>query len=183
MTKINEVERWREFVFNQNDYDLSHLNACWVEYLDERNPEPYGFFVTYGLHCFTAKDPDPAFSPDLDDPEYHGPSETRYFNLERYQLSKQLPTIIQSLNQKQTLVFHAGYGNYASVKIINSNGVEINYLVVFRAFREKKKFRLHIHSAYPKMELGKIQKVNFLNIAYNLSQGKPLPRPRKSFSK
>ncbi len=179
MTRINEIEKWRNFIFDQSEYDLSHLNAQWVEYFDERNPKPYRFFVTYGSHCFTAKDPDPNFNSELDDPQYHSPRESRYFNLERYQLSKNLSLIIQSLNKKQVLVFHAGHGNYASVKVIDSNGTEINYLVVFSVFRERKKFRLHIHSAYPKQELGKIHKVDFLTIAYNLAHNKKLPAPRK----
>jgi hypothetical protein len=110
---------------------------------------------------------------------YHAPKESRPFNLERYQLSKQLPDIIKALGEQTTLVIHAKRENYAAVKVLDSQGVEVYYFVAFTVFREKKKFRLHVMSAYPKYDgIGKIQKVKFLTIAHNLSKGKNLPTPK-----
>lgn len=178
---VEEVTSWRNFVANGQTYDLSHLNAHWIEYLDDRNtnkPITYRFIVTYGFHCFT-KD-----SENLTDEQskllmYRAPKESRPFNFERYQLSKQLPNIIEALDKPKTLVIHAGYGNYAAVKVVDSNSVEVDYFVAFIVFREKKKFRLHIMSAYPKYNgIGKIQKVKFLTIARNLLKGKKLPTPK-----
>lgn len=175
---VEEVTKWRKFIANGQTYDLSHLDACWVEYLDDRdinNPVTYRFIVTYGLHCF-AKESEEHTSEELESLMYHAPRESRPFNFERYRLSKQLPSIIQALNEQTTLVVHAGYGNYATVKVVDSKGVEVDYFVVFKVFKEKKKFRLHVASAYPKYDgLGKIKKVKFLTIANNLSRGKKLP--------
>jgi len=79
--------------------------------------------------------------------------------------------------KKTTLVCHAGYGNFATVKILDSNGIEINYFVVFNVFRENKKLRLHIQSAYPKYDgIGKIKKVSFFTIAKNLLNNQKLPK-------
>ncbi len=178
---VEEVIRWKNFSANDQTYDLSHLDAHWAEYLDARDinkPVTYKFIVTYGFHCFTKA------LDDLTDEQsnllvYHAPKESRPFNFERYHLSKQLPNIIKALGDQTTLVIHVGYGNYAAVKVLDSNGVEVDYFVAFKVFKEKKKFRLHIASAYPKYDgMGKIQKVKFLNIASNLLKGKKLPTPK-----
>jgi hypothetical protein len=109
---------------------------------------------------------------------YYSPRESRHFNTERYYLSQELPGIILSPSQKTTLVCHAGYGKFASVKVLDSNGVEIDYFVVFTVFKESKKLRLHVQSAYPVCEgIGKIKKVSFLVIANNLLTNKKLPKP------
>jgi hypothetical protein len=179
-TVATEVTCWRNFVFNGETYDLSHLNAHWVQYSDDRDaehPAIYKFIVIYGLHCFT-KD-----AIDLTDEAskrlmYVAPRESRHFNFERYALSKNLPDVILALGKLTTLVFHAGYGNFATVKLLDSMGNEVSYFVVFTVFRESKKLRLHVVSAYPLYEeIGRIKKVSFLTIANNLLKGKKLPKP------
>jgi len=179
---VREVTQWRNFILDGMVYDLSHLDAQWVEYLDTRNPDKpmtYRFIVTYGLHCFT-KEVEGMSREESQRLMYNAPRESRPFNFERYELSKNLPNIIKSLGNKETLVCHAGYNDYAVVKVLNSNGCEVDYFVPFAVFRESKKLRLHIKSAYPKYEgLGKIQKVNFFAIAKNLLHNKKLPQPPK----
>jgi rhodanese-related sulfurtransferase len=107
---------------------------------------------------------------------YHAPNESRQFSFDRYEFSKQLPSIIKSLSDKTTLVCHAGYRNFATVKVLNLNGIEVDYFVVFRVFKETKKLRLHTISAYPKYEgIGKVRKVGFFIIAKNLLNNRKLP--------
>ncbi len=177
---VKEVISWKNFILDGEIYDLSHLNADWVEYLDKRDEKniiTYKFIVTYGLHCFT-KDSDDISSEESQLLMYNGPRESRPFNFDRYQLSKQLPSIVKSLGEKETLVCHAGYGKFAIVKVVDSNGIEVEYFVAFAAFRESKRPRLHIHSAYPIYEgIGKVKKVGFFVIAKNLLQNKELPKP------
>ena len=177
---VKEVIHWRNFVVNNETYDLSHLNAHWAEYLDDKDinkPITYRFIVTYGFHCFTQA------SKKLTNEEskllmYHAPKESRPFDFERYHLSKQLPSMIYALGNQKTIVFHAGYGQYATFKVVDSTGVEVDYFVVFSAFRESKKLRIHIQSAYPKYEgIGRIKKVKFFTIANNLLRNKKLPKP------
>lgn len=96
---VKEVISWKNFILDGEIYDLSHLNADWVEYLDKRDEKniiTYKFIVTYGLHCFT-KDSDDISSEQSQLLMYNGPRESRTFNFERYQLSKQLPSIVKSL--------------------------------------------------------------------------------------
>jgi hypothetical protein len=75
------------------------------------------------------------------------------------------------------LVCHAGYGSFATVKVLDRSGNEIDYFVPFVVFKEKK-LRLHVQSAYPlERKLGNVKKVGFLAIAKNLLIGKKLPKP------
>lgn len=180
MDTMAEVEEWRNFTLDGKIYDLSHLNAHWVEYVDtkdEEKPIPYKFRVTYGFHCFT-KDSEELSTEKSQLIMYSAPRESRPFNFERYELSKHLPSIINSLGNRETLVCHAGYGNFATVKVLDANGSEVNYFVPFKVFKERKKLRLHVPSAYPLYEgTGKIRKVGFFVIAKNLLHGKKLPKP------
>lgn len=177
---VEEVISWKNFEMNGNTYDLSHLNAQRVEYLDERDEKKsieYRFIVTYGLHCFT-KNLENLSREESQLLMYSAPRESRQFNFERYELSKQLPSIIQKLGNKETRVCHAGYGKFAVIKALDANGSEIDYFVPFSVFKESKKLRLHVRSAYPIYEgTGKIKKVGFFVIAKNLLQGKKLPKP------
>ena len=179
-TVSSEVTHWRNFTLGSETYDLSHLTAHHAEYLDDRNennPITYKFIITYGLHCFT-KALDGLTDEESQALMYHAPRESRHFNTERYYLSKELPSIILSLSQKTTLVCHAGHGKFASVKVQDSNGIDIDYFVVFTVFKETKKLRLHVQSAYPVYErIGKIKKVSFLAISNNLLMNKKLPKP------
>jgi len=177
---VEEVIHWINFAVNDEIYDLSHLNAHWAEYFDNRDvnkPITYKFIVTYSFHCFTQA------SKKLTDEEsqllmYHAPRESRPFDFERYYLSKQLPSMICDLGHQKTIVFHAAHGKYATFKVVDSRGIEVDYFVVFRAFRESKKLRLHVQSAYPKYEgIGRIKKVKFFTIAKNLLRNKKLPKP------
>jgi hypothetical protein len=177
---VQEVTAWKDFVLDEQTYDLSHLKAHWAEYLDRRNAEKpitYRFIVTYGLHCFTKGSE--ALSPeDSRKLMYKAPRESREFNFERYELSKLLPSIVQSLGDKETFVAHAGHGQYATVKIVNAEGCEVDYFVPFSVFRETKKLRLHVRSAYTRPEgIGKVRKVGFFVIANNRRLNKPLPKP------
>ena len=177
---VEEVTNWRSFTLAGKTYDLSHLDAQRVEYVDTREGEKlttYRFIVSYGLHCFT-KDFEDLSTEKSQLLMYKGPRESRPFNFERYELSKQLPDIIKSLGNKETLVCHAGYGNFATVKILDSSGSEVSYFVPFAVFKEHRKLRLHVQSAYPKHEgIGGVKKVGFFVIAKNLQHNKKLPKP------
>ena len=173
---VEEVLSWRSFSLDDQVYDLSHLNAHFVEYTDEENQgNKIKFIVTYGLHCFT-KDSKGFSNEELSLYRYSSPKETRAFDSERYELSKHLPKIIESIGSKSTLVCHAAHGKYAIIRGIDLRGNAVDYFVVFKLFRETKRFRLHVISAYP-CKKGKIQKVGFFKIVKKLLEGKNLPLP------
>jgi hypothetical protein len=99
---VEEVTSWRNFLLHGKMYDLSHLNAHWVDYVDTRDEEKpitYKFLITYGFHCFT-KELEGVSKEEAQLLMYRSPRESRPFNFERYELSKQLPCIINSLGKK-----------------------------------------------------------------------------------
>lgn len=180
--KLNEVMKWKPFTPPGGDpIDLSFLDAHSVEYVHEsKDPDKpdivYTFYVTYSFHCF-AKDYDHQTKADQEALMYHAPKDSRPFCYERYELAKKhLRGIIDGLSAPDVRVNHAGYGAYATTKVIEGDQ-EFWYFVPFKVFRENRKFRLHVTTAYPEFCRPTGAKVGFFAIAKNLKQGKPLPSP------
>lgn len=176
-----EIEKWHNFTpaNSTQEVDLSIFDAHWVFYEQEakggKPARQYKFYVTYSFHCFAKEE---AWMTEQDRKElmYQAPNDERPFSQQRYDLAKtHLRNVIDNLPEK--LVSHAGYGSYAVVQILDSSGKKCWYFVPFRVFREKKKFRIHVTSAYALDQEPTVDKVNFFTIAYNLSEGKPLPKP------
>lgn len=183
--KIDEVAHWKEFVDSEgNVFDLSHLDAHSITYTHSSEGKKdihYTFIVSYSFHCF-AKDYEHLSDEDRNKLMYYAPKDQRPFCQHRYELSKRyLRQIVESLGSSGVRVFHAGWGSYATTKIISDEGEELWYMVPFKVFKEKKKFRIHITSAYSVgANEGKSKgTVGFFKIAHNLRQGKQLPKPQK----
>lgn len=137
--------------------------------------KPWRFLVSYSFHCF-CKDYEHQSEEEKKALMYFAPKDARPFCRVRYLLAKKnLRTIVESLGVVK--VIHAGYGNYAVAKIVSSTGVTEFYFVPFNVFREHKRLRLHITSAYPITQRPKGKPVSFFKIAHNLISGKPLPHP------
>lgn len=137
----------------------------------------YRFWVTYSLHCFT-KDYEHQTNEEKQSLMYHAPKESRPFCQHRYNLARtHLKRTILALPESN--VIHAGYGSCAVIEVDLDGGDKAFYFVAFRAFREKKKLRLHVTSAYPISEKQKGKSVKFFTIAYNLLRNKQLPQPSK----
>ena len=178
---ITEVKKWHPFVdANGTVWDLSFLDAHEVIYIHQSEGKPelqYRFFVTYSMHCFTKE-----YSSQSEDEKnalmYTSLKENRPFCKVRYELAKRhLKKTIFSLDKQ--FICHAGYGSYAVIETLNEQGETCYYYVPFKVFREKKKFRIHVTSAYPVDSKPYGGKVGFFSIAYNLLSGKSLPKPHK----
>jgi|GEM_PF-148138 len=176
-----EVLEWKAFAHPDGaTRDLSLFNAHEVTYIQCATGKPdreYRFLVTYSCHCF-CKDYSYQTAETRTALMYHAPKESRPFCDRRYSLARQfLRNIIETLGIRK--IMHAGYGSYAAVEIQLESGETAYYYVVFNVFREKKKYRLHVSSAYPvEMKPGG-KAVSFFVIAHNLRAGKPLPLPPK----
>lgn len=175
---VEEQQCWVAFEYDGASYDLTHLDVHSVNYAFEDGTN-YNFIVTYSCHVFAKEDPSLS-TQEHEDLMYHAARESRPFNFKRYELSKQLRNIIENLHH--SFCFHSGgRGSYATIKITTHDGEEVDYMVPFKAFREKKKFRLHVTSAYPLDEEhkgGKRLKVNFKTLAKNLTKHK-ITEPQK----
>jgi len=188
--KLNEVTHWPEYT-NENGecYNLSFLDAKKLRYTHKKEGKKdihYDFWVTYSLHCF-AKDYDHLQDDERRALMYTSPKrfngkegESRPFCLERYSLAfEHLTTIIENLSSSDYTIKDAGYESYLTVKLISNEEKNIWYNVPFKVFREEKKYRLHVMSAYPTDKPRGGGKVGFFIIAHNLRMNKPMPRNRK----
>ena len=166
-------QRWPAFICDGVTYDLSHLDAH--EVIFALKDDSYRFIVTYSHHCFAKDCPDGSNI----DPKWiypHG-NERRAFHVERYALSKKLPSLMPGLITAKT--YHAGYDNYAFCELIQGETV-VYYKITFVIYRSAKKFRLHISSAYPvgANDYNSKRRVNFASIVNSVARGKKLPTPK-----
>lgn len=176
--KLNEIVHWDEFVAKDGQiFDLTFLDAKKVTYKHSAKGKDdifYDFYVTYSFHCFTKDYPELSSNARLE-LAYSTPKETRPFCIIRYKFAKEyLCGIIENLGLPEHVITDAGYGNYVTAKLITEDGNSIWYKIPFKVYRENKKYRLHVLSAYPTGERPKGGKIGFFVIAYNLRFGKSL---------
>ncbi|HDV0780447.1 MULTISPECIES: hypothetical protein [Gallibacterium] len=178
--KLDKQSTFKPFIYNKHVFDLSHLNASIVKYVQEatdkeKTPIEYQVYVTYSMHCFT-KDYPTQTEEEKQKLMYVTNRESRPFCFKRYELSKHLPSIIQNLAHSK--IGFAGYDNFATIKIFDEARQEtVFYKVTFVMYRFEKKLRLHISSAYPIEKWEKLKPIGFFKIAQNILKGKKLRKP------
>lgn len=171
-----EVQQWKEFSRNDQTFDLSHLDARKIQFKHPEREEQYTIFFTISNHAFTRSVGEDEQVP-LDE-IYPYPKDRRVFDDVRYNLSRHLPQIIETLPEQ--FCYHGGHSRYCSCKLKDEDGNEINYQVVYRVWKKSGKMRFHIESAYPRPDgIGRVKKVSFWVICHNLLRGKPMPKPAK----
>lgn len=179
MMKLGEVLEWQPFTTpNGEVYDLTFLNVKKITYVhstEGKKDIEYDFWVTYSSHCFT-KDYESLTDADRAALNYHAPREDRPFCFKRYELAKQyLCNAIESLGSLGSVVLDGGYKSYITTKIITADDQDLWYHIPFKVYRERKKYRIHVMSAYSSTEKRGGGKVGFFKIAYKLRMNKKLP--------
>jgi hypothetical protein len=179
--------QWKPFTFGGDCYDLSHLHPRTCQYeqsaIGDKPARVYTVDVIFSLHCFTRG----LFDDEAVDTAllYCDRRETRVFDFQRYELSKQLPVIVESLGKRKC--FHTGHDNFFSVALIDRDGNSIEYDIFFtasRASRKKAVVNLYIQSAYvrdlkhgnrPRMKSA----IGFCVILFNVLNNRPIkPAPK-----
>ena len=171
---IDEVAQWHPFKDpDGNIWDLSFLDAHEVTYTHSspgKQDIVYKFIVSYSFHCFCKDYPEQTAEEQLA-LMYHADKDARPFCKIRYALAREkLRAIIEGLGNAKVI--------HAVVEIAANDGESEFYFVPFKAYRERKKLRLHVTSAYPVNERPPGKPVSFFKIAHNLLRGKPLPKPQ-----
>lgn len=175
------MKRWRSFECNKNKYDLSHLYPMQVTYIqpaiDGKAERRYLADVCFSLHCFTK-----ALDAALPEFNYSSSQETRTFDISRYELSKQLPQIVRSLDKLKCL--HTGKNNFFVIEVIDAAGKKADYEVYFDVYPSKTAGKLHIfvQSAYIRDKKHgnrpRNKKINFFIILHNRLAGKVIKAPQ-----
>lgn len=172
-----EYQYWNSFQLDSIAYEFNHLNAFKHVYKRVKTDDEFECYITFSHHVFTTDRN--KIIHTVDELYKEKKSDIRVFCKDRYQLSLMLPNIIIDL--PNTYCYHGHYGKYCACEFEDSNGNLRYYQVVFKVFKSEKKLRLHIESAYPLDQhpgsKGRIKKVNFWYLLFNLSIGKKLPLP------
>ncbi len=169
--------QWKDFELGGVRYDLRHLHPRTFKFeRPAQSGKPAVIFtvdVIFSLHCFSHELPTGEYDRDL---TYSDARETRLFDFERYELSKRLPGIIETMAQRKCL--HTGHGNFVAVEVIREDGVSVNYHVFFTASKSARKGRVNIYiqSAYvPDRKVGTSKKpIGFLIILHNTLNKLPI---------
>jgi hypothetical protein len=136
--------KWLPFKHGGKVYDLSHLYPCTLEYNrpgeGNKQAEVYKVEVTYTLHCFSRElKPDETCGDDL---MYTDGYERRVFDFRRFELSKLLPGIIQTLPDRKPY-HNNNRRNYFTVEVVVENGSTVEYDIFFKV-KKKAKSRLEM---------------------------------------
>jgi hypothetical protein len=136
--------KWSVFAHDGKTYDLSHLNSGTLRFErpaeGSKAAEVYTVEVIFTLHCFT-REPRPDERRD-ESLMYSDGHERRLFDYRRYELSKQLPGIIQTLPDRKPYQ-NANRRNFFSVETIAENGARAEYDIFFKV-KKKSKGRLEL---------------------------------------
>ena len=101
--------------------------------------------------------------------EYADARHVRVFDFERYELSKQLPKIIEGLEGRKC--WNSGKGNFFTIEVIAEDGKAADYDVFFEVSKSSQKGRINlfVQSAYirDRKTLKSSSPIKFRYILYN----------------
>jgi hypothetical protein len=112
---------------------------------------------------------------------YSDRRETRVFDFRRYQLSLQLPQIVENLMERRC--YHSGRGNYFTVETLDDDLKRVEYEIYFAASRASRgRINLFVQSAYvrDKAHANKPQRkpIRFHVILFNTQNGRRIVVPK-----
>ncbi len=175
---------WEPAVVDGIAHDLSHLDPFDLELSipakGDRPARHYAIHVSFSMHTFTRA---PKAGERLDPARsYSSDRETRLFDLDRYNLSFRLRSIIEGLGSRK--VFHTRHGTYVTVDVVGQDGRTAEYSVFFEVARADRRgrLRLYVRSAYvqdriPRGRLQPRKPIKIGVIAHNVMAGRPIRPP------
>ena len=131
--------KWKPFedISTGNFFDLSHLHPhimdCDIPGSNNSQPLHLKVLVSYSIHCFTRR----AYRNEQIDTDslYSDSRESRIFCVERWEFSKCLPGIIETLHKRRCC--HTDGEEFVTLKL-EHDGKEIEYAVFFTVTKNKK---------------------------------------------
>jgi hypothetical protein len=140
---IEAKRSWNPFYIDKIEHRLEHLTVHEVQYKGEK--DTFNFVVTYGLHCFAKDDKIHSIPSCI----YSDGRETRQINLERYEASKSLRSIIENFGTNNQRFYKTDTEKFFTIEKLNSlSNVVEPYKVCFCIFKENRLLRMHITTAF-----------------------------------
>ena len=174
----------QKFTFDDVDYDLTHLQDLDLTFVQPaRGDKPaieYLVTVEFSVHCF-------AYEREAgDDPllMVSDNRETRTFCFERHALSRSLPELFRTLNQRE--IRRTGHGNFMQISDEQQNGEVVEYELYFKPSKMQKdgvrRVRLYVQSAFVRNEAHRkyrprpknARKIGLFVILFNTLRSKPI---------
>ena len=185
LRSFNPMGAWTAFEVDGQSYDLGHFDNYTFSHTREAtgtHPEKeVRFLVSFGHHCFTSHigDDDKWLYP-------HVGGKPRYFCPIRYELSKEIPQILQDLAannpfMKKTFVQHREQFFYLEK---NVNGIDYRlFIEISKANKTFADIRLKIASAYPEesyaQSVGYTDTFSFWRVVDARLEGTALPTKKR----
>lgn len=168
---------WKAFRHEEQVYDLGHLNEFAYDLVvpakDDKPAQTYRLNVMFSIHCFTR-------GPKKDESvpvalAYSDSRETRIFDFERYEQSKALRGIIETLNERKC--FHDRHGSFYVFEMQDAEGRKTYYSVFFSVSKSGQKagLNLYVTSAHTRPEspyATNLKPIRFSVIVHNVWTGK-----------
>jgi len=174
---------WKAFELYGRIFDLGHLDGFSYDLIvpakGDKAEQAYRLNVTFSIHCFTrgAKQGEEITKALA----YSDSRETRIFDIDRYEQSRRLRAIVETLGERKC--HHDKHGNFYVFEIEDEHGVKRYYSVFFTVSKAGKKAGLNLyvttahmrsHPPYAKS----VKPVRFGVIVHNIWTGKGLkPAP------
>ena len=186
------MKSYENFVYQNFEYPLSHLNPLYVEYIQpakgDKNEKRYRCLIEFSHHCFT-KSPNIHKNEALSDYprtlHYKTAKEIRIWDWERYELSKRLPNILKNLD-KQKCFFTSANDKFLTISVQNKSGEIVDYEIYF-SLKKSRTCDVHIfiNSAYLRSNdykplSGKLKRkpISFFVLLNNTITNKRIKRPK-----
>jgi hypothetical protein len=162
--------KWQAFVHDETTYDLTHLHPRTLQFerpaQEKKLAVVFNVNVICGLHCFSREIPTGAYDRTL---VYSDARESRLFDSERYELSKRLPAIIESLSQRKC--FQTDRSDFVTVEVIQADATVVNYHVYFTVSKATKKGHINLFASSAYVANRKVgssgRSIKFLVILHN----------------
>lgn len=139
---MDAISQWEPFEYAGQPHDLGHLDCHEVVFQKEEGKDPIRFVVTYGLHCFTKDDTEQNI-PLM----YADGRESRTICLERYEASKRLRGLIESLDV--ATIYQVQGEVFFTVTVLNTSSGQLEpFKICMAIFRENRLLRIHVTSAF-----------------------------------
>ena len=178
--------KWKPFCHGSHVYNLEHLDPFdWILDIPSINgsaPERYKFHVQFSNHVFTSKSVSGNADPDM---LYESPDrQEREFDMERYELSKDLRGHIEHMGERTCS--HTSHRNFLRIEFVdNQDGKQREYEIYFNISKSEPRgwLRMLIESAYVRDESRmqsrpKTRNIKLRVIARNVLTGKPIKKPK-----
>lgn len=175
---------WPDFEHGGKVYSLGHLRSYSTSFVRPakgcKSAEKFSVTVSFSHHCFTRGLPkdggtyDPTLRYD-----YEYDKELRFFDVRRWNLSKQLPAIITKM--PTITCFLSKRSNFFIAEMVDENGNTAKYEVFFHVQKSSAgRLHLHVESAYVR-DPGNISprgsRIGFYIILHNKLCGRPIHAP------